>query len=171
MIFETARHSLFPHCHSLRSSTMYHLPTLFIALLTFVSGLRVLAQTQNTTTLGYDTSYDNPDLSLNNVACSNGANGLETKYPMYTTLGELPSFPNVGGVFTVEGWNSAQCGTCYAVTYGSTTVYILAVDKSTNGFTVSQEAMDTLTGGNAVEFGRVNVSFAVADVSACKLPY
>lgn len=142
---------------------MYHPATLLVTILTFVSGLRVLAQT--TTTLSYDPNYDNGNLSLDQVTCSNGANGLETKN--YTTLDSLPTFPNVGGVYTVEGWNSTQCGTCYAVTYGSTTVNILAVDKSVSGFTVSEAAMNTLTGNQAIGLGRVDVSFVQIPAATC----
>lgn len=135
---------------------MFHLTTLFVAALTFVScGVRA----QTSTTLSYDTTYDNGNLSLNDVTCSNGPNGLETKYPNDTTLSQLPGYPNVGGVETVTGWNSPNCGACYAVTYGSNTVKIMAVDKSTTGFTVSEAAMNTLTGGQAVAFGRVDVTY------------
>jgi hypothetical protein len=70
--------------------------------------LSALAQT--TETLSYDITYDDASLQLSSVACSSGTNGLETKG--YTTLGSLPTFPNVGGVYTVTGWNSAACGTC-----------------------------------------------------------
>ncbi|KAG9309692.1 Cerato-platanin [Chiua virens] len=147
---------------------MYSLTTLLVSILTFISGLRVLAQT--TTTLAYDTTYDNAALSLNQVACSDGSNGLETKNASYTTLGSLPTFPNVGGVFTVEGWNSPQCGACYTVTYGNYTVNILAVDVSKTGFTVSEAAMNALTNGQAVALGRVNVTFVTASPSTCGLP-
>jgi hypothetical protein len=127
--------------------------------------LTSLAQT--TETLSYDTSYDESTLSLSSVACSDGANGLETKG--YTTLGSLPTFPNVGGVYSVTGWNSAACGACYNVTYGSETVTILAVDVSKAGFTISETAMNTLTGNLAVELGRVDVTAAQVDASACGL--
>lgn len=143
---------------------MYHLATLRVAILTFVFG-RVLAQ--NMSTLSYDTNYDNANLSLNDVACSDGPNGLETRN--YTTLGSLPNFPNVGGVDTVSGWNSPQCGACYAVTYGSTTVNILAVDVSKTGFTISEGAMNTLTGGQAAALGRVDVSYVSVAQSVCGL--
>lgn len=143
---------------------MYHLATLLVAILTFVSGLRVLAQS-TTTTLSYDNNYDNGSLSLSQVACSDGPNGLETKN--YTTLDSLHNFPNVGGVYTVSGWNSPQCGACYAVTYSNTTVNILAVDASKTGFTVSEAAMNALTGNQAVVLGRVDVSFVLASASAC----
>ncbi|KAG8221397.1 Cerato-platanin [Butyriboletus roseoflavus] len=143
---------------------MYHLTALLVVVLTFVSG-RVLAQT--TTTLSYDNNYDNASLSLGQVACSNGPNGLETKN--YTTLGSLPTFPNVGGVYTVSGWDSPQCGACYAVTYDTNTVNILAVDKSQTGFTVSEAAMNTLTGNQAVALGRVDVSFVQVNQSECGL--
>lgn len=42
---------------------------------------------------------------MDSVACSDGANGLETKG--YSTLGSLPNFPYVGGAPAVTGWNSA----------------------------------------------------------------
>ena len=145
---------------------MYFLTTLLVAVLTFAPALRVLAQ--QVTTLSYDNNYDNGGLPLNNVACSDGPNGLETKNPSYTTLGALPTFPNVGGVFTVSGWGSTECGSCYAVTFGSITINILAVDKSANGFTVSEQAMNTLTGGQAA-MGRVDVSFVPVPPSACGL--
>lgn len=127
--------------------------------------LSTLAQT--TETLSYDTSYDDPTLSLSSVACSDGTNGLETKG--YTTLGSLPTFPNVGGVYSVTGYNSVACGTCYNVTYGSKTVTILAVDVSKAGFTISETAMNTLTGNLAVELGRVDVTATQVNASACGL--
>jgi len=145
---------------------MYYLTTLLVAVLTFVPVLRVLAQ--EVTTLSYDSNYDNAGLPLDNVACSDGVNGLKTKNPNYTTLGSLPTFPNIGGAYTVSGWNSTECGTCYALTYGSTTVNILAVDRSVNGFTVSEEAMNTLTGGQAA-LGTVYVSFVSVPPSVCGL--
>lgn len=55
--------------------------------------LPVLAQTES---LSYDNTYDNADQSLTTVACSDGPNGLMSLG--YTTLGQLPTFPNVGGV-------------------------------------------------------------------------
>ncbi|KIJ63341.1 hypothetical protein HYDPIDRAFT_176046 [Hydnomerulius pinastri MD-312] len=118
-----------------------------------------------TETLSYDTTYDDASLSLASVACSDGVNGLMTKG--YTTLGSLPTFPNVGGVYAVTGWNSAACGTCWEVTYGSTTLAVLAVDVATEGFNLSEEAMNTLTGGLAVELGRVDVTATQVDASVC----
>ncbi|KIJ16027.1 hypothetical protein PAXINDRAFT_113779 [Paxillus involutus ATCC 200175] len=142
-----------------------HFPTLFI--LALASALHVLAQTTQTT-LSYDTNYDNANLSLSQVACSDGPNGLETKN--YTTLGSLPGFPFVGGAFTVAGWNSPQCGTCYAVTYGAVTINVLAVDVSKTGFTISQAGMNALTNNQAAALGRVNVTYVLVAPQACGLP-
>lgn len=144
---------------------MYRPITLLVATLTLASSLRVLAET--VTTLAYDTIYDNATLSLNRVACSNGTNGLETKNPNYTTLGSLPIYPDVGGAYTVSGWDSTECGTCYAVTFENVTINILALDVSKTGFTVSQAAMNTLTGNQAAALGRVNVSFVSVPSSTC----
>ncbi|KAF8120902.1 Cerato-platanin [Boletus edulis] len=140
---------------------MYHPTTLLAATLVLASSVRAIQ-------LKYDNTYDTSGLSLDTVACSNGPNGLETKYG-YTTLGTVPAYPNLGAVYTVSGWDSPKCGACYAVTYQATgvTVNILAVDKTDTGFTVSQQAMDNLTANHAVEFGHVEVSFEEVDPSRC----
>lgn len=139
----------------------------FSSVLFSISIFVLSSLAQTTETLSYDTSYDDSTLSLSSVACSDGANGLETKG--YTTLGSLPTFPNVGGVYSVTGWNSAACGACYNVTYGTNTVTILAVDVSKAGFTISETAMNTLTGNLAVDLGRVDVAATQVDASACGL--
>lgn len=138
-----------------------------VAILAIVSSLRVRAET--VTTLAYDDYYDNAALPLNEVACSDGANGLETENTKFTTLGSLPHFPYVGGVYTVSHWNSAQCGACYAVTHKEKRIHILAVDAAKDGFIVSEAVMNALTDNHAVEFGRVDVSFVQVDRSACGL--
>ncbi|KAG6327451.1 hypothetical protein ID866_11638 [Astraeus odoratus] len=128
------------------------------------AALPAFSQT-TTQTLSYDPVYDNPSQSLDILACSNGSNGLESKG--YATLGELPNFPYVGGVYTVTGWNSPACGTCYNATYGTTTISILAVDVSLQGFNVAEEAMNALTGGQAVQLGRINVQSMPVAASYC----
>ncbi|KAG1806249.1 Cerato-platanin [Suillus fuscotomentosus] len=126
--------------------------------------LPVLAQTES---LSYDNTYDNADLSLDEVACSDGPNGLISKG--YTTLGQLPTFPNVGGVYTVTGWDSVYCGTCYEVTYGSETIAILAVDVASLGFNIAEAAMNTLTDNEAAFLGRVSVTSVQVNASVCGL--
>lgn len=106
----------------------------------------------------YDTAYTNPNSSLSNVACSNGANGLLTKG--YTTFGSIPSFPNIGGV-PGGVWNSTLCGSCWSLKYATpsgsqTTVYITAVDNSYT-FNISPEAFGELTDGTGFEAGKVKV--------------
>lgn len=59
------------------------------------------------TRVTYDTVYDQAADSLNNVACSNGPNGLITKG--YKTFGDIPTFPYIGGS-SVASWNSPNCG-------------------------------------------------------------
>ena len=69
----------------------------------------------------YDNTYDNGTNSLAIVACSNGENGLLTKG--FTTFDSLPNFPYIGGAPAVAGWNSPNCGTCWALTYKGKTIY------------------------------------------------
>jgi len=68
----------------------------------------------------YDNTYDNGKNSLSIVACSNGQYGLLTKG--FTTFNSLPSFPFIGGAQAVTGWNSPNCGSCWALTYKGKTI-------------------------------------------------
>ena len=143
--------------------------SLAVAALTFA----LPAFAQVTESVSYDNTYDDASTSLSVVACSNGLYGLETQG--YTTFGSLPDFPYIGGAYTVAGWDSPNCGTCYELTYynpateTSTTIAVLAVDVALDGFNVSEEAMNALTGGLAVELGRVTVTSVEVDKSVCGL--
>ncbi|KAI9934954.1 hypothetical protein ASPWEDRAFT_54022 [Aspergillus wentii DTO 134E9] len=119
---------------------------------------------RDTSTVSYDTKFDDASTSLNTVSCSDGVNGLVSKYP---TFGDLPGFPLIGGAPTVAGWNSPNCGKCYAVTYGSQTVHVIAVDAAPGGFNLGVQGMNKLTDGRAVELGRVDVSYSEADKALC----
>lgn len=140
------------------------------------------------TSVTYDNTYDNPQGSLSGVACSNGAHGLLTKG--FTTFGSLPSFPFIGGAQAVTGWNSPNCGTCWALTYKGKTVNgkdlpvfslnnyshslslscaVLAIDTAGNGFNIAQKALDNLTNGQAVALGRVDITATQVAASVCGL--
>jgi hypothetical protein len=118
-------------------------------------------------TVSYDTGYDDGSRSLASVACSDGANGLLTKG--FSTQGSLPSFPRIGGASVIAGWNSASCGTCWALTYNGRTINVLAMDHTSAGFNIAQAAMDELTGGQAVQLGRIDASYVQVASSACGL--
>jgi hypothetical protein len=55
------------------------------------------------------------------------------------------------------------------VTYKGTTVHILAIDHTAEGINMSEEAMNKLTGGNAVQYGRVDATVTKVAGSACGL--
>ncbi|KAE9408053.1 Cerato-platanin [Gymnopus androsaceus JB14] len=121
-------------------------------------------------TLQYDTIYDDGSESLDVVACSDGVNGLLTKAG-FTTFNSLPSFPNIGAFGAVAGFNSPNCGTCWEIVWGdSAPLYALAIDHAGSGLiNLSEEAMNTLTGGLAVELGAVTVTSTQVDASNCGL--
>jgi hypothetical protein len=120
-------------------------------------------------TLKYDNLYDNRDGDLHTVACSDGSNGLVTRG--FTTFGSLSAFPHVGGASAVEGWNSANCGSCFRLTYPQTgnSILFVAIDHAGDGFVSSQAAMDELTNGNAGQFGSIDVQSEQVDASQCGL--
>ena len=113
----------------------------------------------------YDTTYDNPKGSMNGVACSNGANGLASKYPRF---GDLPSFPNIGGAYDIV-WNSPNCGACWSLTYKATgkSVNITAIDTAGAGFNIAKKAFEKLTNGDtskgAIDVVAKKISHHVCD--------
>nr|AGL40519.1 cerato-platanin 4 [Crinipellis campanella] len=121
--------------------------------------------------LQYDNAYDNAGQSMLTVACSDGANGLASRFP---TFGSVPIFPHIGASDAVEGWNSVNCGACFQVTYTnaqgqSKSINVLAIDHAGSGFNVAQAAMDELTGGQAVALGNIDVQSTRVASSACGL--
>jgi hypothetical protein len=116
-------------------------------------------------TVSYDNTYDVASNSLAIVACSDGENGMLTKG--FTTFGSLPKFPYIGGAAAVEGYDSANCGTCWALTYKGKTINVLAIDHTDNGFNIAQSALDALTNGQAVHLGRIDATVKQVDASVC----
>ncbi|KAL0466079.1 Cerato-platanin [Neurospora intermedia] len=133
-----------------------------------ILSLFTLATAASGTTVSYDTGYDDPNRSLTVVSCSDGSNGLITKYH-WNFQNQVKNFPYIGGVEAVAGWNSPNCGTCWSVTYNGKTINILAIDHAGAGVNLSKKAMNELTGGNAEQFGRVDAQVSQVALSACGL--
>ena len=138
-----------------------------IAAATLAFALPTFAQSQQSVT--YDNTYDDSAFSLDGVACSDGINGLISKG--YTTLGSLPDFPYVGGASAVTSWDSPACGTCWQLTWSTNdvTINVLAVDHCAEGFNISEEAFNALTGGLAYELGNITVTATQVNASVCGL--
>lgn len=110
-------------------------------------------------------SYQN----TNEVACSDGLNGLQTKYNLFdiTTL-----YPMVGA-FSDAPWNSTNCGGCYRLSSGASTVDITAIDyceKKDGGphFDLSAIAFSQLLGDKGVQDGSGYASWKKISNSPCK---
>jgi len=134
----------------------------FVLLSSFVAA----ALAANVTTVSFDNNYDNAKLSTSEIACSNGVNGLQTKG--FQTIGQLPTFPRLGGSFEIPGFNSPNCGTCWTLSFNGTNVTVTAIDHSV-GFNIAEAAMNMLTKGQAVQLGRVNADFVQVANSVCGL--
>ncbi|KAK4979991.1 hypothetical protein LTR42_000298 [Elasticomyces elasticus] len=78
------------------------------------------------------TSFNEQGSSMSVVSCSHGINGLTTKHG-WQVQGDVPHFPYIGGSDTIAGWNSASCGDCFAITYNSRTIHMLAIDHTLTG--------------------------------------
>ncbi|KAI0886154.1 SnodProt1 [Annulohypoxylon maeteangense] len=115
--------------------------------------------------VSYDTGYDDRSRSLTAVSCSDGTNGLITRYG-WQTQGNIPS-AYIGGADTIAGWNSPNCGACYQLTYNGKSINVLAIDHSAGGFNIALDAMNALTNGQAVALGRVEATSTQVAASAC----
>merc|ERR1712110_1212681 len=105
----------------------------------------VFAAAASAVTVSWDWNYDNGELSLSDTVCADGSNGLIRDDR--TKLDQFPSFPYVGGAQYIEGWNSNLCGACYELAYNGSSIYLVALDSASNGFTTSWYAFNHLTGG------------------------
>ncbi|KAF5319998.1 hypothetical protein D9611_011029 [Ephemerocybe angulata] len=140
---------------------MQFILTSTLALL--ATALTAVAQPPLSTTINFDDRYCNSDVALTTTACSTGSNGLASRWP---TFGNVPNFPLVGGGFPVEGFNSANCGSCWEITDPNTgrSVAITLVNVATPGFTLCTDTLLALTG-----FNRTNVP-GVVPVTARQVP-
>jgi Cerato-platanin len=114
----------------------------------------------------YDPTFDNSAGSMNSVACSNGPNGLASRFP---TFGSVPSFPFIGGAYDVQ-WNSPNCGGCWNITNPKlgTSVHLVAIDTSGVGFNLAKQVFSELNGGN-VDVGVIEVTATKIAPSVCGL--
>lgn len=115
----------------------------------------------------FDPVYDNANQSLLTVECSTGSNGLVTRN--FTTFDSLPTFPFIGGAQAVEGFNSAQCGSCWNVTFNGTSITVTAIDHAASGFNIALSAMNNLTNGQAEQLGVVQATATQLNASDCGL--
>ncbi|PKS07725.1 hypothetical protein jhhlp_006333 [Lomentospora prolificans] len=132
---------------------------------TAVTSALALAASATAASVGYDQGFDDGSRSMLTVSCSDGSHGLASRFP---TQGNLPNFPHIGGVPAIEGWNSANCGSCWKLTYNGKSIYVLGIDHSTS-FNIALGAMNDLTNGNAVGLGRVEATAEQVSSSFCGL--
>ena len=123
------------------------------------------------TSVSYDTVYDKGSTSLDNVACSDGSNGVENRG--YKIFSDLPTFPYIGGAPSITGYNSPACGSCYRLLYTASdgnknVITYLAIDVA-DDYNLSLTAMNNLTFGQAKHLGTVNAVVTDLDPSACGL--
>ncbi|CAK1357382.1 Protein SnodProt1 [Cercospora beticola] len=133
----------------------------------FTAALLSIAALATATTVSYDEGYDDAARSLTAVSCSDGNTGLITKG--YSTQGSIPTFPNIGGSWEIAGWGSPQCGACYTVSYQGRSINVVGIDRSGDGLNLSKAALNTLTGGRAVEVGRIDAQVTRVDSGVCGL--
>ena len=116
----------------------------------------------------FDTVYTASE-SLTSLACSDGKNGLMTRWE-YTDLSEM--YPYVAAFSGVEGWNSENCGNCYQIIDVSTlnSIYVTAIDHAGKDyeFNLAEEAFTEVFGVEGDHDGHGTAVWAQADANKCK---
>ncbi|EKG19600.1 Cerato-platanin [Macrophomina phaseolina MS6] len=139
---------------------------------TILASLASMVAMTSAVSVSYDAGYDDAGRALTAVSCSDGVNGLITKYG-WQTQGAIPRFPHIGGAPDIAGWNSANASLlllhCYSLTYNGKTIYVLGIDAAPGGFNLATAAMNELTNGQAVALGRVEATSAQVPLSNCGL--
>ncbi|OTA03274.1 Epl1/Sm1 [Trichoderma parareesei] len=128
----------------------------------------LLAAGTTATRVSYDTGYDDASRPLASVSCSDGVNGIITRFH-WQTQGQVTNFPYIGGVQGIE-WNSTTCGTCHRLEYGGRSIHILAIDAAYDGgYNIALDALNNLTDGHAEEWGHVDAMATQVPVQECGL--
>jgi len=110
--------------------------------------------------------------SLTTVACSDGANGIMTKFG-YSTLS--PMYPYVTA-FSGATWNSPNCGRCVKVTSSrGNSVYLTVIDQCGGPpggydahFDIAPPAFRELFGDAGVNAGVQSANWQFVDSSLCR---
>ncbi|KAK7037546.1 hypothetical protein VNI00_011038 [Paramarasmius palmivorus] len=122
--------------------------------------------------LAWDTNYDSPNASLTTVACSNGDNGLITRFN-FSTFSDLPTFPFIGAAPNIAGFNSPNCGTCFLLNFtnstGTHSIHFTGIDVGVNSFVTGQNALNSLTNGQAEQLGVIPVNMTIVNATGCGL--
>ena len=105
--------------------------------------------------------------SLLTVACSDGANGIITRWG-HKTAGDMA---NMVTAYSGATWNSPACGTCFKVTGSAGIAFVTVIDQcaSLNGyaehFDLSPNAFTAACGN--LGLGTCNIQFETATASDC----
>ena len=81
---------------------------------------------------------------------------------------EIADWPNISGAPAVTGWNSSECGTCWALTFNNTVLHVVAIDTSASGFNVGLNVLNNLTRNNAIDLGRVPATARRVAQTSCE---
>ncbi|KAK2002767.1 hypothetical protein LX36DRAFT_651872 [Colletotrichum falcatum] len=104
----------------------------------------------------YDSKYDERTRPLSEVTCWNpNSPGLVPEFESWVLQGHIPQ--PIVAIPSITDWGHPDCMTCWMVTWEppGTTRFLLAIDGSKEGFVTSLRSMNSLTGGQARDFNRL----------------
>ncbi|KAK6541054.1 hypothetical protein TWF694_008432 [Orbilia ellipsospora] len=138
----------------------------------FIASLFFLITAVSCINLKYDNVYSiSSNTPLTSFACSDGANGLITKYGVQTTgalAGKLKQGVYLAGSPNVAGWNSPSCGSCYQAVNPSNgkSFLFVAVDVAHPDVVSGADAF-VIASPNGLAAGSFPIAINPQPVNAC----
>jgi hypothetical protein len=83
------------------------------------------------------------------------------RVPSWKTIWDIPH--SITGLEQVDGPDSPLCGSCWILSYGETSRPVLILDSAKEGFVLTLDTLDWLTGDKGEEFGKVEVKATMVD--------
>ena len=135
-------------------------------LLLLIAGVLLVVATADRAYVTYH--MYTPDFPLTSCACSDGQNGLITRYQQ-TTVQRW--YPHVSAA-SFATWNSPECGGCYSLTADNgNSILVTVIDQCgqqpgySAHFDVSPDAFATLDG--SLTAGHIDVSYSKVKSTPC----
>ncbi|RBR24287.1 uncharacterized protein FIESC28_02777 [Fusarium coffeatum] len=129
---------------------------MYMSRLASLTPLLSLTSANIVTTITYNGIFDDINTSVKEFACWNGKPGSLIEDQGWVSLADLPFV--LAGYEGVDGPDSPLCGTCWLVEYDGSYIPMIVIDSAKSGFATDIRTMDSITGGQATELGRVNVT-------------
>ncbi|RFU74625.1 eliciting plant response like [Trichoderma arundinaceum] len=114
-------------------------------------------------TATFNALYDDPSRPLSEVSCWRKDVGFMPHLDWKLQKDAVGFI----GIDSLSRLNTANCFSCWMISYNGKTISLLAIDGSNSGVVMSLDALQSLTDGRALELDHIDVNAIEVDTSHC----